>query len=735
MMKDDPTGSEKYFKNKDSNWVDNKSEVESVIKDVKESLEKTVKQLIEVPKKEVSIAMIEKPKFKVLESFLIQVQSATDTLARRLDNASMNPVGTHEMISHINKEADQIREYMESLGSKLTDLRKSIEEDASRTKRIDEDHEKELKEIEKFEKEMKEENAKLRSAMQTERYLSTAPAAGAAQALKFHIDYFNRIYNLFHSYFWFREKKVVKSEEEEEIKKVEWGEGIKDPAKWSIVKNKIVDIAQQIAETSPLRSSNTYSTIRSLINKIRPMLDGFILAFPKARSEGYRPPIHDVYAPTLTKKVGIYDVINAAEDREKLIERTIFPESELEYARGLISKLHQSKSKKLRELADKAETELNDIVKAMVSAFKEGLPIDELREFAEKNKITLDKARLELKKHQDTFSRVALRKFTDKWRDVLERGREKKEKSPLGNRPAVEYDKMGEFVERHIPELFTLIPEEEELEELPMAKPTKSDIMDAIMEGLRKIPGRPGEYYENKIEEIESFGRSKPFTEKAKSKKRPKAPKQPIPKGTWQDLKDQVVKIFTKESAEDIVSTVMAHHVSRLKKLIKEAKEHDRFVDPDDVIDSMISLLKSLKFVIVNMKITPSAEQMKMIGPRPSKGPTPEKGLMSEPPDIPIDTYKDAEKILDKIKDIYSEINYYIAPDKIGTPPDDISKVTYRPGKKDLPFDFAEWAERLRKIEEEKKASDKFLVQKITASFIESNTLSEKSEELELLLS
>lgn len=732
MKEESAIGYEKYFKGKDSGWVDEESSINDVIGHVEQSLEKTVRQLTEVPPKEVSVQMIEKPKFKGLEAFLVEVQSGISQMANRLNKASMHPVGPREQISVLNQEKEKIRSYMTELGTKLSDLKDALSEGASRSKGTEEgaNYQETLKNIDKLEDEVSKVNQKFKSTTLTEKSLSAIPAADAAQALKFHIDYFNKLYNLFHSYFWFREKKVVQgAEKEEQKKRIEWGEGTADPAKFEPLRKKIVDMARQISETGPLRSYNSYSTIRGLLNKVRPMVNDFIMAFPKVRS-AY---MTEDEIETGIKPVYLTVVEAAEKDREKAIEKTVFPENELEYARSLVKKLRDHKFKKVKEMAPKAEQELSNIVKRMTDAFKEGLPIDRLRSIAEKSNISLDEARSRSKKHQDAMAQVAMRKFTDKWREVLEKGRPVREKSPLGNRPATEYNQMGEYVERHLPSLFELVPGEEKLEDLPMAKPTKSDIIDAIMEGIEKRPGKAREYYDDKLEEIESFGFH--GTEKGKTKGRPKPPKMPIPKGTWQDLKDQVVKIFQKHSADDIVHIVMAHHVQRIKKLINKAREEGKYIDPDTVIDSLVSLLKNLKFVIVNMRVSPSIEQMKMLGPRPpSGGPTPETRPMGEPPDIPIDNYEDAVKVLDKIKDIYDEINYYIAPDKVGEPPADISKITYKPGKKDLPFGFAEWAEKLRQMKDEKKTAGRLKADIIVESFLKSSEYDPELVEESLLI-
>jgi len=76
---------------------------------------------------------------------------------------------------------------------------------------------------------------------------------------------------------------------------------------------------------------------------------------------------------------------------------------------------------------------------------------------------------------------------------------------------------------------------------------------------------------------------------------------------------------------------------------------------------------------------------------------------VSGKPDISIDSVKEAMDVYEKIIKIYKVINFYIAPDKVGVPPEDIRRLQ-KPTARFLPFNLLGHIEDLKKKEQIKTA-------------------------------
>lgn len=659
-----PADRDELARKYDLKWVDNEEKVKSTLDKVKDELEKHGK--LEITKSQPSIKMIEKPKFEALEAFLENIQGDVYTMAARLEKADLKPAGGDEARNKILEAQEKIRNFTSELRGQIAEMKKGRKED-------DEDS----AALTALEKKIKEEDIKLQDERDKHRMLSTAPAVGASVSLHNLLSYFSSMYSLIHSFLWFRDKtvKAEESEEKEDKKKVEWGEGITNPEKFQTLRENIVTVAKKISKVAPLRNPISYGKIKSLMGKIRPLFDDFHTAFPKRASNNLP------YEP----------VVAAEGDREKAIEKAVIPGDEAEHAKKLIKQLSESKNKKRQELAPQAQSDWNRLVKTLVEAFKEGLSIDRVREIAKKRGISEDKARILLKNHENAFIRAGIRTFMDKWNEVLEMGGLKKERSPQGNRPATEYENIGDVVEQELPELFKMVPEDKDPEEPDMAIPTRQKINEIIDKNIEEPDPKVDENSQALINKYDDAFKDTSGAEhggKSKSKGRKKAIKPPPPEGTWEELKEQVIKLFKDKDAEDIVLTTMALYLRKVKYMIEKKLEAGQFVDPDEAIDAIVTVLKKLYNAIKLLKVEPS---------HTPRMPLPGMPQLSGKPDIAIDSLEEATKVFNKIKDIIDEINYYIKPDKVGIPIKNISEM--QKYKTYLPTGLTDWLPFFQKHE------------------------------------
>jgi hypothetical protein len=128
-----------------------------------------------------------------------------------------------------------------------------------------------------------------------------------------------------------------------------------------------------------------------------------------------------------------------------------------------------------------------------------------------------------------------------------------------------------------------------------------------------------------------------------------------------------------------VVLKTLFTSVKKIKDRIENLKEGE-YIDAGDVIDGLVFLLKHLQNTIKMTSAHPSAKQVE----KPADSPGAPK--FTGTPDFPIDNLKEAEDLLDKIVDIYKEINHYIEPDKVTTFP-----------KADKPGGLTEWVAQYSK--------------------------------------
>jgi hypothetical protein len=368
----------------------------------------------------------------------------------------------------------------------------------------------------------------------------------------------------------------------------------------------------------------------------------------------------------------------SAEDEtyEERLKKFIFPENLLVEAEKIVERVKKERPKE----ADIAEKELKKAVDNIVAAFrdKEGFE-DKIEEVAKKKNISKDRAAIQLKRHEEAMAKGTIDSFIMSWLDVLRRRGTKREKSPLGNKHHTEYDRMGKFVEDHLPDLFKLAPPDEEPEEPTDGIPTPKEIREEIerkwtME-REPTPEEIAKWYRIEGDEMGFGGGGKG----GKRKHRQKPAKAPVPSGTYEQIKDDLGKLITHKTPQQVVLTIMAIYVKRVRDSIKNLKEGE-YIDVGEIIDGFVWLLKHTQNIIVNLNTHPSTRTLE----------SPSKALgapsFSGTPDIPIDSYKEAMDLFDKVKGIYDEINHYIAPDTV--------KNVHKPeSRRYLPRGLGEWLE------------------------------------------
>jgi hypothetical protein len=636
-----------WSKGKNLSWVDNESEVEKLTSRIKDELGKT--PTFEKEQKEPGIKMLEKTKWNSLQGFLRASQHGFITLGNTLKKAPLEP--------GLSKETtDQLRQNFVDMNKEYMDLRKTIRE------LVKEETAEEKKQLLDFETEVVGLSKDLQFLEGTIKSGGKVPAILAAEALKAYSAYFSRLYSIYSGILWFKEKYSEKEEEPaappspEEKKKNFQSQEIE----MNRLKDSIVQQSKDVAETD-LKAKDS---IKTSVARMRASLTKFI--------EGMRD----------LGKLRPEAAVTSAEDDsyEKRLKEYIFPGHLLQEAEGVIKKLRDHR----KEAVEPAEKEFKEIVHNILTAFKDKERFEEkTEEVAKKKGITKEKAAIQLKKHEEALAKAAIDTFILKWSEIDVQG-EKKEKSPLGNKHHTEYDRIGKYVKDHLPDLYKhASPEKENLPKPGIATP--KEIRETI-EHLWTLEREPTPEELTKLYKLEGdklFGGGGGGGGKSG---RPKAPKAPVPSAVYETIKDDIGKLITHKSAEDVVLTVMALYTKRVRDAMKGLKEGE-YLDVGDIIDGFVYLLKNIQNMIGNLNTHPSARGIE--SPRHGIG----APSMSGTPDIPIDNYKETVALFDKIKDIYEEINHYIAPDKVGVPPESLKNLSKATIRKYLPRGMVEWAQ------------------------------------------
>lgn len=633
-------------KRRNIDWVDDKNEIDRIMRKIKMEF---AKDKAPKPRKKEVVRLLEKGKYRSLEAFLETELNGIKVLAQRLDRASlieeeMDP----DLRSQLETALSESEENFKDAREELEEISESGEGDKERVEELRKSFPQYISTI----KEMK-------SALRTK----DAPALAVAKVLNDKLEYFSSLYSLLSSILWFGQYALITKAKDEDEDKGPTEEDIKD---LKTQKKKIVDLAILVSKYNILAKDQ----IKSGIAKLRTLLKSFI--------GEYR--YFNASMP--------YTIAADENDWEKARIKAIFPEDEMAAAKKMVNDLKTDK--RMAPMTDNAQRELNEIIRNVSNVYREGFSTKKIQALADKEGIPFNKASVRLKRIQDSIARNALSEFILKWKKIKERGYAKKERSPLGNRPHTEYDEMGDFIERHLPDLFKLIPPEEVPEEPARGIATPKAIREYIEEAFsRKAPKE----MEEKFDIYEDIPERREKGKGPKTKARKKQVKTPPPRATIENIKDRFTQMFDKP-AEHIVLSTMAFYVKRIKDVIKTLKP-DEYIDAGDVIDALVTLLKQLQFMITTLRVEPSATAFKK--------PPPGAPQFSGRPDIVIDSSDDAKRVFKKIVDIYKVINKYIAPDEVGIPPADLSQI--RKPKKYLPTGLVDWYQHLEETEKARKVA------------------------------
>jgi len=674
FKKDNEAAYKELSKRHNFSWVD-------------ESTEKLLTRLMGIFKepfkmdkgeKQKSVHMLEKNKYHSLEAYLKNELTGVGRITDLFAEAPLEKKDP-ELIAKLTAEADKSEVEVTDLNKVLTKMHKSVEELGEVA---DESFIKEMVDLEK-------------DIIATRKYIHQMridakaydehPALAVAKVLLGKLSYFSKIYSILVGILWFRYHHLEKFSAE--VKKDIDSEQLR---------------RQIINELNHVSSRNVWDKdeIRLNIGRAKVLLNKFI---------GEQQKLKCAYDTYIDDEGPVFMYTLAAEDWQS-IHKVLLPADELHHAQLLVHQIDTSGvSKKVRALQSMAQEELDRIVKNLSEAYSKEKSVDTIKALAKKKGISEDEAAKHLRTLEDNLARYALKEFIFKWKNIISGMGKEKERSPLNNRPSQEYEKMEELVDTLLPELFQRMPPEimdvVSEPDLPSSGvPTPKDIREFIEEAYTKH--KPSEMTEGVDYSELFYGAPEGGTSKSKSKnKRKKKVKPPPPSGIYEELKEQLVRLIKGSSARKVVHTILAQYMHRIKKMLDTTTDEE-YVAVADVIDGLVALLKHLYYQILKLNVEPSAKLERIIrkpGKEGDKVNAPE-GLMTGLPDITIDNAKEAEDLFDKLKEIYKEINYYIAPDKVGIPPENLSKITSKSSlaKKYLPAGLVYWYQHLQEQEEKK---------------------------------
>jgi len=704
MKEKDPEGAKRFLRNKDESWVEDTDRLGNEFKNITETLFKGTRP--ESAPKQTGIQMIEKEKYESLEAMLNQVKNGLVRVANALKNSSLEPLSAGSNQASIQQQMQQIKDDSSQIAAQLSEMKKTMA-----SSKDPETKEK----IEDLEKALFTAGANMADLIASSKKTSDIPALGMAKILKGYVQYVGDLYNKLSSFIWFKEKRILTAEEEElDV----------DYSLLQNIRNKIVSKSEMISGT-PVAASDK---IKKLILDLKTLIKKFISVYEDA------PVIKETLPtpqPALEKSAALDE--DQEKERNKKIMQYIFSGDKLKNAKDLIGRLEGRKETK--SIADSARKELDDLTSKFVDIYKEGLPNSDLKEIMQKYNVSKDKALDYSKRHTDTMATAAIEAFLGKWEMVLNPPpKEKKirERSPLGNKPADAYTELVDLVTDELGGVLKEPPKEEETvaKAIPNKQSLEKYLKDTILdeEDTRKAIAKYVDYFSRWSGEMERGRRNIPESGQGdtphgggggKSKGRSKPVRPNPPEGTWQALKNEVLRMFKTQSAQDIVHYIMQAHLDRIKNQAAQLKEGE-YLSTDSVVDSLVSLLKNLYQNIQRLRIQPS----ETVFMKPSVVHTTEAAdkTISDPhttykqrsmpsgpstvsgkPDISIDSVKEAMDVYEKIIKIYKVINFYIAPDKVGVPPEDIRRLQ-KPTARFLPFNLLGHIEDLKKKEQIKTA-------------------------------
>jgi NACalpha-BTF3-like transcription factor len=642
---------------KNTHWVDDEGKVKGVLEQVAKALREPLKP---DEKKQPGVKIIEIGKFEALGGFLRSQLKGFLTLGSRFKRLSVNTVGSDEVISDFKADQAKLKETFDATIKKLAEDKTLTPEEHNALDESKNGIAKALSEI--------------GSVIESH---ETIPAVKGAKILQSYMKYFSSLFSIFSSMLWYRNKYAVEGGEKLQIVSggtifesydggKHWvigaaGDAPKDPEE----EKKDPGLTRDEAKAQALQ-------LQDGIYDETHYLSGLRLKPKEAVKEGLTN-----LRTMLNKFLEVVDQTRMARSSaegdpayEEAFKKYVIPEDMLHHSKSIIDKMAQSPNPKVKAMAPIAEKEFKSITENLVKVYREGFTDEDIDRLAKQKSISREKAAVHLRRHQDALTKAAMDGFIIAWSDQMRNvGIKKKEMTPLGNKPPSEYDRMGEFVENHLPELFNLAPPQEEPKEPSPGIPTPKEIRDDI-ERMWSLEREPTPEEMAKLWKIEAdemgFGGGGGG---GKSRARAKAVKTPPPSGTWQqimhNMSAKVKEIMTKpaEAAkagmERLVIETLMRQVLTVKKELARIKG-DEYIEIDDVIDGLVYLVKQVFNLMVNLKVAPSSSQLKL----PPAGAPDFTGT----PDVPIDNYAEARKFYDTFVGVTDVINEYLEPHKINIP-------------------------------------------------------------------
>lgn len=644
FAKNNPLDYKALSAKKNTHWVDNDSAVKDVLKAVAVQLREPLKP---AEKKQPGMKIIEIGKFEALGGFLREQLKGFLTLGSRFKRLSVNTVSSDETLSGYKGDLDKLRERYDANVATLNkgkDTLTNEEKDA-----------------------LSEARTNLGKAMDEARTVieskETIPAIKGARVLLSYMRYFSSLYSIFTSMLWYKNK--YSSEDWEKLVDAAGAAGDVpadapegDKKKDTLTREEAQALALQLQgeiydETHYMAGLRLKpkEAIKESLTDLRTMLNKFLEVAEQTRM-------------TKTKTA-------ADPSYEEAFKKYVIPEDLLHRGQKAIDSLKRHSNPKVQALAPIAEKEFKAITESLVKVYREGFTDEEIKALAKKKGVSPQKAAVHLRKHQDALTSAAMFGFSEAWEKMIElKGVKKKEdKTPLGNLHPSEYDRMGQFVEDHLPELFKLAPPQEDPKEPSPGIPTPKKIREDIerMWSLERepTPEEMAQLWKVEADEM-GFGGGGGG---GKSKARAKAVKTPPPSGTWQQIMHNMstkVKGVMKEDAgaaksamERMVIETLMRQVLTVKKELAKIKG-DEYIPVDDVVDGLVYLVKQVFNLMINLKVAPSSRQLQL----PPAGAPDFTGT----PDIAIDSYKEARKFYDTFVGVTEVINEYLDPHKINIP-------------------------------------------------------------------
>jgi DNA-directed RNA polymerase specialized sigma24 family protein len=743
--KDHPDVYKSMESRKDMHWIDNKVRVEKELAGVAEALKKPVRI-----KKETQpvVRMLEKTKYDSLRAFLLNLKNGIARIAEFITASGLTPAGREDVIGPLKVRSGELKKEHSRFAELVSGLVKKQEGGSELTPE-------EQDKLSKLSRKLGELSGSFTAIDKDIMALGEIPDMNASRALVRYLNYFSSLYSFLVSIEWFREgapwerrsafdEMMTEIEEiwavrsgagpeavpEEAVpEKTEWeksrdklfdrwlGKGVKPtkPALEEVLERKrkrLVDTAREISAL-PMKA---HGQVRSGIGDLKKQIGEFTLGLSELEDMYRRmKEASGISHGSVLRVVTAFSDMNflirhgaaETEEEKKELERRrremelkyIIPEDLMHRANNVVIRLQHHPNRIIRTIQTPvAAEELKKITDNLLAAYREYKDNPEAVDaLAKKIDTTSENVEKGLESRLKAMTEASLDVFIRDWMNVVNKTPPKEEKSPLGNKPPQHYERIVDFIAKHVmrkEQLYTpgdIVKYERKPEETP-GVPTPKEIREEIERTWSKERTETHDElvqkYKNEFLEAPEHGEG---SGKSKRKMRHKVIKPAPPVGTWEVLKDQVVKLLRHEAPRRVVTTVMAIYAHRLKDAFKNRKE-DEEISLEGAIDGFVTILKELQKTIVNLKVAPSTTAMKY--------PPPGAPKFTGAPDIPVDNYKECVELFEKIKAVYDTINYYIAPDVVGMPPERLRDLPRKEtAKKYLPDHLAEWSEVFMKSE------------------------------------